>query len=280
MQRALKKYFPIFMLPTVIAFIGGFLVPFILGLYLSFCRFTTVTDGKFTGLSNYKHVFADGEFLRALRFTSLYAIVAVVLINVTAFFVALILSRGFKGTNAFRTVFFMPNLIGGIVLGWVWQLILNGILGMFEKTLTFSPLYGFWGLVILTFWQSIGYMMIIYVAGFQSIPEDMLEAARIDGATSTQLLWNIKIPLMMPSVSICTFLTLTNAFKMYDQNLALTAGAPSNKTQMLALNIFNTFYDRPGSEGIGQAKAVVFCLIVCFVAILQLWITRKKEVQQ
>lgn len=280
MQKALKKYFPIFMLPTVIAFIGGFLIPFILGVYLSFCKFTTVTDGKFIGLSNYKLVFADPSFLNALRFTSMYTVVVVVLINVLSFLIAMMLTRGFKGTNLFRTVFFMPNLIGGIVLGWVWQLILNGILGMFGRTLTFDASYGFWGLVILTLWQSLGYMMIIYVAGFQNLSEDVLEAARIDGASGLQTLIRIKIPLMMPSITVCVFLTLTNGFKLYDQNLALTAGAPSKMTEMLALNIYSTFYDRPGSEGVGQAKAVVFCLLVCVVALLQLWATRRKEVQQ
>lgn len=280
MQRTLKKYFPIFMLPTVIAFTGGFLIPFILGLYLSFCKFTTVSDGVFVGLRNYKQVFADETFIHAFGFTVVYAIVVVILINLLAFLVAMVLTRGFAGTNIFRTVFFMPNLIGGIVLGWVWQLILNGILGMFGRTLTYDPKYGFWGLVVLTLWQSIGYMMIIYIAGFQNVPEDVIESAKIDGATSFQILMKIKIPLMMPSITICTFLTLTNAFKTFDPNLALTAGAPSKMTQMLALNIYSTFYDRPGSEGIGQAKAVIFCLIVCVVALAQLRATRSKEVQQ
>lgn len=280
MQRTLKKYFPIFMLPTLIAFMGGFVIPFVLGLYLSFCKFTTVTDGVFVGLSNYKQVFTDPTFIHAFGFTVLYAIAVVLLVNLLAFFVAMLLTKGFRGTNVFRTVFFMPNLIGGIVLGWVWQLILNGILGMFGKTLTYDAKYGFWGMVILTLWQSIGYMMIIYIAGFQNVPEDVIESAQIDGATPLQILTKIKIPLMMPSITICTFLTLTNAFKMFDQNLALTNGAPSKMTQLLALNIYSTFYDRPGSEGIGQAKAVIFCIIVCVVALIQLRATRSKEVQQ
>lgn len=280
MERSLKKYFPIFVLPTLAAFTIGFIIPFILGIYLSFCQFTTVTNGRFIGLWNYKQMFVDSTFINALGFTVLYTIVAVLTINILAFFVALLLTRGFPGTNAFRTVFFMPNLIGGIVLGWVWNLILNGILGMFERTLTFSPNYGFWGLIILANWQSIGYMMIIYIAGFQNIPEDVIESAKIDGATSSEILTKIKIPLMMPSVTICTFLTMTNAFKLFDQNLALTAGAPSKKTEMLALNIYNTFYDNATSAGIGQAKAVVFCLIVCVLALIQLRATRSREVQQ
>lgn len=280
MERSLKKYFPIFVLPTLAAFTIGFIIPFILGIYLSFCQFTTVTNGRFIGLWNYKQMLGDSNFINALGFTILYTIVAVLTINVLAFLVALLLTKGFPGTNAFRTVFFMPNLIGGIVLGWVWNLILNGILGMFERTLTFSPSYGFWGLIILANWQSIGYMMIIYIAGFQNIPEDVVESAKIDGATSGEILRKIKIPLMMPSITICTFLTMTNAFKLFDQNLALTAGAPSKKTEMLALNIYNTFYDNSNSAGIGQAKAVVFCLIVCALALIQLRATRSKEVQQ
>ncbi len=201
-------------------------------------------------------------------------------INVLAFVIALALTRGIKGTNIFRTVFFMPNLIGGIILGYIWQLIINGVLSYFGKTITFDASYGFWGMIILMNWQSIGYMMIIYVAGLQNIPGELIEAAQIDGASKWATLFKVKIPMMMSSITICTFLTLTNSFKMFDQNLALTAGAPSNKTQMLALNIYKTFYDRPGTEGVGQAKAVVFFLIVAAIALLQLRATKSKEVQQ
>lgn len=279
-NRSMKRYFPIFALPTLIAFIVGFVVPFILGVYLSFCKFTTVTDAQWIGFSNYTKIFSDGDFLHALGFTVLFTIVAVITINVLAFVIALALTRGIKGTNIFRTVFFMPNLIGGIILGYIWQLIINGVLSYFGKTITFDASYGFWGMIILVNWQTIGYMMIIYVAGLQNIPGELIEAAQIDGASKWATLFKVKIPMMMSSITICTFLTLTNSFKLFDQNLALTAGAPSNKTQMLALNIYKTFYDRPGTEGVGQAKAVVFFLIVAAIALLQLRATKSKEVQQ
>lgn len=258
MQKSLKKYFPIFALPTLVAFTIGFIIPFFMGIYLSFCKFTTVTDAKFVGISNYFKIFTDKTFGHALWYTAIFTVVSVLLINVLAFTVAMLLTKGIKGTNIFRTVFFMPNLIGGIVLGYIWQLLLNGILAHFQKTLTYNSAYGFWGLVILMCWQQIGYMMIIYISGIQNIPGELIEAAKIDGATSGQILKNVTIPMVMPSITICTFLTLTNGFKLFDQNLALTNGEPSNMSELLALNIFNTFYGRSGFEGVGQAKAVVF----------------------
>ena len=280
MQKSIKKYFPIFALPTLVAFTIGFLVPFIMGIYLSFCKFTTVTDAKFVGISNYLKIFTDKTFMHALWYTALFTIVSVVLINVLAFAIAMLLTKGISGTNVFRTVFFMPNLIGGIVLGYTWQLLLNGILAHFQKTLTYSSTYGFWGLVILMCWQQIGYMMIIYIAGIQNIPGELIEAAKIDGATSGQILKNVTIPMVMPSITICTFLTLTNGFKLFDQNLALTNGEPSNMSELLALNIFNTFYGRTGWEGVGQAKAVIFFILVAIIAVIQMRLTRDKEVQQ
>lgn len=280
MNKSIRKYFPIFVLPTFAAFIIGFIVPFILGIYLSFCKFTTVTDAEFIGLSNYKGVFADETFIHSLWFTALFTVVSVITINLFAFIVALLLTKKFKGTNLFRTIFFMPNLIGGIVLGYIWQIIFNGILAQFGVTLTFDGTYGFWGLVILMNWQQIGYMMIIYIAGIQNVPTDLIEAAKIDGANSWQILKNVTLPMVMPSITICTFLTLTNGFKLFDQNLALTAGAPSKSTEMLALNIYNTFYGRAGFQGVGQAKAVIFFILVAAIALIQLRATRSKEVQQ
>ena len=280
MQKSIKKYFPIFALPTFIAFTIGFIVPFLMGIYLSFCKFTTVTDAKFVGFSNYTKIFTDATFLHALWYTALFTIVSVVLINVLAFVIAMLLTKGIRGTNIFRTVFFMPNLIGGIVLGYIWQLILNGILAKFGRTLVYSSTYGFWGLVILMCWQQVGYMMIIYIAGLQNIPGELIEAAKIDGATSKQVLRHVTIPMVMPSITVCTFLTLTNGFKLFDQNLALTNGAPSDMSQMLALNIYDTFYGRTGWEGVGQAKAVVFFILVAVIAMIQNYLTRRKEVQQ
>lgn len=280
MQKSIKKYFPIFALPTLAAFTIGFIIPFLLGIYLSFCKFTTVTDAKFVGISNYFKIFSDKTFGHALWYTAVFTIVSVLLINVLAFTVAMLLTKGIKGTNIFRTVFFMPNLIGGIVLGYIWQLLLNGILAHFQKTLTYSSAYGFWGLVVLMCWQQIGYMMIIYISGIQNIPGELIEAAKIDGATNGQILRNVTIPMVMPSITICTFLTLTNGFKLFDQNLALTNGELSNMSELLALNIYNTFYGRTGFEGVGQAKAVVFFILVALIAVGQNYLTRRKEVQQ
>ena len=280
-NKMMKKYFPVFVLPTLLAFTIGFIVPFIMGVYLSFCKFTTVTDAKFVGLQNYVKIFTeDGTFGHALWYTTAFTVVSVVLINVIGFAVALLLTKKIKGTNIFRTVFFMPNLIGGIILGYVWQLLLNGLLLQINKTLTYSSVYGFWGLVILMCWQQIGYMMIIYIAGIKNIPGELIEAAQIDGANKGQLLKHVIIPMVMPSITICTFLTLTNSFKLFDQNLALTNGEPSNMSEMLALNIYNTFYGRTGWEGVGQAKAVIFFILVGAIAMIQNRLTRSKEVQQ
>ena len=276
----MKYYSPIFLLPTFAAFTIGFIIPFIMGIYLSFCKFTTVTDAKLIGFSNYLKVFQDPTFVHALWYTALFTVVSVLTINVFAFAIAMLLTKAIKGTNLFRTVFFMPNLIGGIVLGYIWQLILNGVLLYFDRTLTYSATYGFWGLIILMNWQQIGYMMIIYIAGIQNIPGELIEAAKIDGASKGQILKNVTIPMLMPSITICSFLTLTNGFKLFDQNMALTGGAPSDKSQMLALNIFDTFYGRTGWEGVGQAKAVIFFILVAAIAIIQLRATRSKEVQQ
>ena len=280
MERSIKRYFPVFLLPTFLAFIIGFIVPFLMGIYLSFCDFRTVTDAQFIGLGNFIRAFQDSEFLHAFWFTALFTLVTVALINVLAFGVASILTQEIPGTNIFRTVFFMPNLIGGIVLGYIWQLIFNGVLARYDLALKISAKYGFWGLVILVCWQQIGYMMIIYIAGLQAIPGDLNEAAAIDGANGWQRLWNVTIPNMLPSITICTFLTLTNGFKLFDQNLSLTAGEPMKQTEMLALNIFNTFYGRVGWQGVGQAKAVLFFILVVGLGILQLKMTRSKEVQQ
>ena len=280
MNRSIRKYFPIFLLPTLAAFTIGFLVPFILGVYLSFCQFTTITDAMWTGFSNYPKLFGDAVFRHSLWYTALFTIVTMVLINVLAFLVALALTRKIRWRNLFRTVFFMPNLIGGIILGYIWQLLLNGILALVGRTLTYSGTYGFWGLVVLLCWQQIGYMMIIYIAGIQSIPGELTEAAKIDGATYWQRIRYVVIPMVMPAITVCTFLTLTNGFKLFDQNLALTNGAPSRMSEMLALNIYNTFYGRPGYEGVGQAKAVVFFILVAAIALIQNRITSSKEVAQ
>ena len=281
MEKNMKKYFPVFVLPTFISFTVVFLIPFVLGIYLSFTEFTTVENAQWVGLDNYIKAFTlDENFKNALFFTIKFTIVSVITINLISFFLALLLTKSIKGTNFFRTVFFMPNLIGGIVLGYIWNLLINAILGAFGLDITYNAKFGFWGLVVLLNWQLIGYMMVIYIAGLQNVPKELKEAAMIDGASSFSVLRNITIPMVMPAVTICLFLTLTNSFKLFDQNLALTGGAPARETSMLALDIYNTFYGRIGWQGVGQAKAVVFFLIVAIIAFVQLKITGRKEVEQ
>ena len=283
MVKATKKWWPVFVLPTVAAFMIGFVIPFLEGLYLSFCKFTTINKASWVGFSNYVKVFQDAQFWDSLTFTASFTVVSTVLINVLAFAIALALTRGLRGTNLFRTVFFMPNLIGGIVLGYIWNILINCLLSILGQPLiALNTSAGYWGLIVLMCWQQIGYMMIIYIAGLQSIPNDYIEAARIDGATTNQILFKIKIPNVMPSITICMFLTLTNSFKLFDQNLALTGGDPNHATEMLALNIYNNFYARSGAawKGIGQAKAVIFCIMVITISLIQLRATRSKEVQQ
>jgi raffinose/stachyose/melibiose transport system permease protein len=278
MEKALKKYFLVFVGPTLLAFLVVFVVPFFYGVYLSFGNFRTVTDVQWAGFSNYTRAFSNPDFLNALRFSALFTVASVLIINTTAFALALLLTQGFKGTNIYRTIIFMPNLIGGIVLGYIWQFIINGVLMKFNVTITVDPKYGFWGLVILYTWQYAGYMMVIFIAGIQNIPNDIIEAAKIDGAGPWTTLGKITIPLVMPSITITMFMTITNSFKMFDQNLALTAGGPGKSTVMVALDIYTTFYNRFGQEGVGQAKAMMFFLLVVFITIIQIQFTRKREV--
>ena len=281
MYKNINKYFPIFVLPTLISFFLVFFIPFVLGVFLSFTEFTTVENAVWVGFQNYIKAFTkDNNFLNALWFTIKFTVVSVVSVNILSFSLALILTKAIKGTSFFRTVFFMPNLIGGIVLGYIWNLLINSVLGIFGYDITYDAQFGFWGLVVLMNWQMIGYMMVIYIAGIQNVPQELNEAARIDGASSFNILKNITIPMVVPSVTICLFLTLTNSFKIFDQNLALTGGAPARETSMLALDIFNTFYGRSGWQGVGQAKAVVFFLIVALISFIQLKITKRKEVEQ
>ena len=278
MERKIKGRWYIFILPTLICFAIAFLIPFIMGIGLSFTEFKTVTNARFVGLQNYIAVFkSSDEFLSSLIFTVGFSVVTVVAVNLLAFFLALTLIKKFKFRNFYRTVFFMPNLIGGIVLGYIFQLIINGVLLNYGYTITSRWSFGFWGLIILSLWQMTGYMMVIYIAGLTSIPNELYEAARVDGANSFRTLISITLPSVMPSITVCLFLSLTNSFKMFDQNLALTAGAPSGQTEMLALDIYNTFYGRSGGEGIGQAKAVIFFLIVAVISFIQLRLTRSKE---
>ena len=290
LRAPIRRWSWLFLGPVLAAFVIGFVWPFFQGIYLSFCKFRLIKDAHFTGLDNYKSALADPSFQHAFWYTALFAVVSLVLINVLAFTVAYLLTQGIRGSNLYRTVFFMPNLIGGIVLGYIWSMIFDGILSRFGTSILLESKYGFWGLIILMCWQQIGYMMIIYIAGLQAVPEDMLEAAKIDGASKWQTLWRVIIPNVMPSITICTFLSLTNGFKLFDQNLALTGGQPFliqsggsvvKTTEMLALNIYNTFYgSSTAAQGTAQAKAVLFFILVAGLGLIQLAFTRKREVQQ
>lgn len=276
----MKKYSFIFILPTFIAFVIGFAWPFIWGIYLSFFKFRTLSKTEFVGLDNYLNAVTDKTFLSSFKFTLIFTIISVIIINLIAFTIAYFLTKRIKGSGFFRTVFFMPNLIGGIVLGYLWKIILDAIImKFFSSSLVLDSTFGFWGLIILVSWQQIGYMMIIYIAGLQNVPSEQIEAAKIDGAGSFQLLRRITIPSVMPSITICTFLSLTNGFKLFDQNLALTAGKPYNETEMLALNIYNSFYSSATNMGVGQAKAVIFFVVVVIIALSQLYLTSRREVE-
>ncbi len=316
-RRPIRRWFPIFILPTFICFFIGFVWPFLQGLYLSFCNFMIPKDAELTltqaiqaakkdpsliteaggqfaynmqgFFRNYIKAFEDPSFGRAFWNTAGFAVVSIILINVIAFAIAYALTQKMRGSNLFRTVFFMPNLIGGVVLGYIWSLIFDAILQKSGTYLLANPTYGFWGLVILVAWQQIGYIMIIYIAGLQAVSEDMLEAAHIDGANGWQSLFRVTIPNVMPSITICTFLTLTNSFKMFDQNMALTNGMPITTladgsqiktTELLALNIASTYNINKNWHGVAQAKAVIFFILVAVLALAQLSATRSKEVQQ
>ncbi|MCI6696789.1 MAG: sugar ABC transporter permease [Solobacterium sp.] len=295
----IKRKVWLFLIPTFVCFVIGFVWPFASGVYLSFCQFRLIREALFipldkvkdvwVGFSNYARAFADPSFKQAFIYTAKYAVVSVVVINVLSFFLGYLLTLKIKGSNIFRATFFMPNLIGGIVLSYIWQLIFNGVLIRYNTYLTANAKFGFWGLVILMAWQQIGYMMIIYIAGFQSVSEDILEAAKIDGANKWQSLFKVIVPNMMTTISICMFLSLTNSFKLFDQNLALTGGAPVvttpagqiKMTEMLALNISNSFGKiNTWAKGTAQAKAVIFFILVAAISLLQLKFTRSKEVQQ
>ena len=278
-RRPIQRCFAIFLLPTFVAFCIGFLYPFIHGIYLSFCKFTTTSNAKWVGLDNYARALKDASFMHAFGYTALVAVTSLIIINILAFAVAYALTRGIRGSNLFRGVFFLPNLIGGIVLGYIWSMIFDGFLSRYNTSIVLNATYGYWGLIIMLCWQQIGYMMIIYIAGMQSLPTDVLEAASVDGANGTQTMFKIIIPLMMPSITVCSFLCVTNGFKLYDQNLALTNGAPSNMSEGLAMNITRTFYGRMGWEGVGQAKAVLFFILVAIVALIQNKLTTSKEVE-
>ena len=290
-QKSVRRCWPMFLLPITVSFFIGFIYPFYQGVYLSFCQFVRTSDVKWVGLNNYAKALKDKSYLRAYWYTGLFAIVSLVIINIVGFMIAYILTQEIKGANIYRTVFFMPNLIGGIVLGSIWSMIFDGIMRMVGAgSIVTNSKWGFWGLIAVVCWQQIGYMMIIYIAGLQAVPGDIMEAAKIDGATKWQTLIHVTIPNVMPSITICIFLSLTNGFKLFDQNLALNKGGlpivrqgsqSVRTTELLAHNIYNTFYgSNPNARGMAQAKAVMFFVFVAVISIAQLMATKSKEVQQ
>ncbi|WP_082233280.1 carbohydrate ABC transporter permease [Halobacillus massiliensis] len=278
--------FWIFMAPVILGLGIVVVIPFIYGFIYSFTDWNGLRVNNFLGLQNYISLFQEREFLNAVWFTTKFAVVAVILLNIFGLALALIVTRNIKSNNLLRTIFFMPNLIGGLILGFIWQFIfisvfgdvadLTGIEGFNGWLSTANT--GFWGIVILTCWQMAGYIMIIYIAYLENIPKDLIEAAKIDGASSFQRFKNITFPLVAPAFTISMFLTLSMSFKIYDQNLSLTNGGPANQTQMVAMDIVNTAFS-DNDMAFAQAKAVIFFLIVSVVALTQVYYNKKREVE-
>nr|WP_312096028.1 sugar ABC transporter permease [Niallia sp.] len=281
--------FSLFVGPVFIAFTIVVLVPFFSGIYYSFTDWNGITgEIKWVGLENFQYIFTeDKQFLQSFKLTALYTIVAIILTNTIGFGLALLVTQKLKSSNLLRTVFFMPNLLGGLLLGFIWQFIfIRGFASIGE--LTGIPLFelawlgdkntAFWGIVIVSVWQGAGYIMLIYIAALQNIPKELIEAAKIDGANRFQVLRNIKIPLVAPAVTICLFLTTASSFKIFDANLSLTNGGPFKSTEMLALNIYTEAFVN-NRYGIGEAKALIFFIVVATISIIQVMITKKKEVE-
>ncbi len=280
-------WFWLFVGPIFLAFLIVVIIPMFRGIYFSFTDWNGISNQvTFVGLENYKKALSDPEFFTAFKFTATFAIISVFTINIMGFLLALLVTQGLKGSNFQRSVFFMPNLIGGLILGFVWQFIfvkafdnIGGSLHLpFLEGWLSTQTTGFWGLVILMSWQMSGYMMIIYIAAIQSIPESLIEAAKIDGANSLQRLRFITLPMVMPAFTVGLFLSLSNSFKLFDQNLALTNGGPYGSTEMLALNIYQTAFAR-NQLGFAQAKAVIFLLSVAVITLTQIYLTKSKEVE-
>lgn len=289
MGKKLKQnglFFWLFIAPVVVALFMVVIIPLFYGIYYSFTTWDGINPAEFNGIENYIKLMGDEGFRNALIFTTKFAVVSIILINVLGLGLALLVTQKLKGSNVLRTIFFMPNLIGGLILGFIWQFIfisgfdalgsaigVEALKGWLSTTRT-----GFWGLVILTAWQMSGYIMIIYIAHLESIPEDLIEAAQIDGANIVQRFRHIIFPLVAPAFTVSMFLTLSNSFKLYDQNLSLTGGAPFNSTQMVAMNIYNTAF-LENKMAYAQSKAVVFFIIVAIISLTQVYYNKKREVE-
>lgn len=280
MAKYYKRWFPLFLFPILLCFCIFFLAPFFMGFIFSFTDYRTIQDWHFTGIANYITAFSSGtNYWHALGMTVAFVCVTMILINVVAYIFALLLTKGLKLSALFRSVFFMPNLVGGIVLGYIWSLLINGVLLLFDTNITASVSYGFWGLVLLTSWQQIGYMMVIYIAAITAVPQEVIESAEIDGASRFTTVTRIVIPMTMPAVTICTFMTLTNGFKLFDQNLALN-GVTAPQNMLLALDIYTTMFNNPtGNMGPGQAKSVIFFIMVACLSFIQVYASKKGETE-
>lgn len=282
------KDFCMFALPGMFCFFAVVVVPFLYGVYLTLTDWNGVSRNKnFVGLTNYAGVMKDHEFWNSLLLTFQYVIVVVILVNVLAFAIAYLLTRGFKGQNFFRAGFFTPNLIGGIVLGYIWQFVFSRVFvnigestgwGLFEMSWLSEPVKAFAAMVLVTVWQLSGYMILIYVAGFMGLSEDVMEAASIDGASGWIKMKNIVLPLMMSSITICLFLTLSRAFMVYDVNLSLTAGGPYGTTQMAAMHVYEKAFTSR-QFGVGQAEALILFILVACISGLQVYLTKRQEVE-
>ncbi|GIP38718.1 ABC transporter permease [Paenibacillus sp. J31TS4] len=275
--------------PALLFFAVVVVVPFLLSIYYSFTEWNGVSqDVKWAGISNFKYILTeDGGFRRSFWFTIRFTVTMVIFTNLLGFVLALLLTQGLKTRNVLRTVFFMPNVIGGLLLGFIWQFIfVKGFstigektgLGFFELPWLGDETTAFWALIIVSVWQGAGYLMIIYIAGLINIPKELTEAATIDGASRWQMLRNITLPLVMPSVTVCLFLAISWAFKMFDLNLSLTQGGPYGSTESVALNIYQEAF-RNNRLGLGTAKALIFFLVVAAVSLIQVTITKRKEVE-
>ena len=279
--------FWLFLLPVLLAFALVVFIPFIMGVYYSFTDWNGISSNiNFVGFKNYISAFSDETFRNAFWFTTKFTIVSVITLNAMGFGLALLVTRKFKGSEILKTIFFMPNLIGGLILGFIWQFIFQEVFASIGKIIGVSSLQGwlsnevtgFWGMVILMSWQMAGYLMIIYIAGIQGVSNDVIEAATIDGAGPLKRLRHIILPLVRPAFTVSIFLTLSNSFKLYDQNLSLTGGGPSDSTQMIAMNILKTgqkFNDMGGA----QAKAIILLLVVGIIGLIQVYISKKGEVE-
>ena len=282
------KDFCMFALPGMFCFFAVVIVPFIYGVYLTFTDWNGVAKVKnFVGFKNFGGVVKDAQFWTSLLLTFKYVIFVVIIVNVLAFAVAYLLTRGMKGENFFRAGFFTPNLIGGIVLGYIWQFVFSRVFvsigdstgwGVFEASWLSDPTKAFIALVMVSVWQLSGYMILIYVAGFMGLSEDVMEAASIDGASGWVKMKNIILPLMMSSVTICLFLTLSRAFMVYDVNLSLTAGAPYGTTEMAAMHVYEKAFTSR-QFGVGQAEALILFIITACISGVQVYLTKKKEVE-